>query len=100
MVKLRIVTPEGTFIEDKKCEIVNVQTIDGDMGILGQMSPFVSALTIGILTFKAVGETDLVRVHVHRGILEVTSESCKIITERLYLVNEFGEKISTPTKLK
>jgi F-type H+-transporting ATPase subunit epsilon len=99
MIKLRIVTPEGIFIDNKKCEFITVQAIDGDLGIRSQMAPFVSALKIGTLSFKEEDKDELVYVHLHRGILEVNSEVCKIITERLYLVNEQGSKISTPKKI-
>lgn len=93
-IKLKVVTPEGTFINDKEVDIVNVQTIDGDMGILKNMIPLVSALKIGTMSFKN-GEKRTY-VHVHRGIVTVDGQQCKIITERLYLVDEKGEKLPTP----
>ncbi|ATG97648.1 FoF1 ATP synthase subunit delta/epsilon [Mesoplasma lactucae] len=96
-IKLKVVTPNGTFINDKEVDIVNVQTIDGDMGILKGMVPVVSALKIGTMSFR-VGN-DVTYVHVHRGILKVNPDECKIITERLYLVDENGSKIATPAKI-
>lgn len=97
-IKLKVVTPDGIFIDDREVDIVNLQTIDGDMGIMGNMVPIISALTIGTLSFRDQKGSDLVRVHVHRGILEVTPQQCKIITERLYLVDENLVKQPTPAK--
>lgn len=96
-IKLKVVTPDGIFINDKDVDIINVQTIDGDMGIMKGMVPIVSALRIGTMSFRI--NNSVTYVHLHRGILKVAPDECKIITQRLYLVNESGQKLSTPTKL-
>jgi len=96
-IKLRVVTPDGIFINDKEVDIVNVQTIDGDMGIMKNMTPIVSALKIGTMSFRI--NNNVTYVHLHRGILKVSPQECRIITERLYLVNQSGQKIDTPNKL-
>ncbi|WP_026389382.1 FoF1 ATP synthase subunit delta/epsilon [[Acholeplasma] multilocale] len=96
-IKLKVVTPDGIFIEDKEVDIVNIQSVDGDMGILQNMIPLVTALKIGTTTFR-VGDK-VTRVHMHRGLVTVDGKQCKIITERLYLVDEQGRKIDTPQKL-
>ncbi|AUF83858.1 hypothetical protein CXP39_03645 [Mesoplasma syrphidae] len=96
-IKLKIVTPNGTFINDKEVDIVNVQTIDGDMGILVNIVPLVSALKIGTMSFRI--KDKVTHIHVHRGLVVVDGKQCKIITERLYLVDEKGQKIETPDKL-
>ena len=96
-IKLKIVTPNGIFIDDKDVDIINVKTIDGDMGILKNMAPFVTALKISNLNFKEKGQ--ITYVHVYRGLMVVTHEQCKIITERLYLVDAQGNRIDTPLKL-
>ncbi|ATZ19041.1 F0F1 ATP synthase subunit epsilon [Williamsoniiplasma somnilux] len=96
-IKLKIVTPDGTFINDKEVDIVNVQTIDGDIGIMGNMIPLVSSLKIGILSFREKG--NLTRVHVNLGIVKVDGIQCKVITESLYLVDEAGNELPTPQKL-
>ncbi|AVP49496.1 FoF1 ATP synthase subunit delta/epsilon [Williamsoniiplasma luminosum] len=93
-IKLKIVTPDGIFINDKEVDIVNVQTIDGDMGIMQNIIPIVSALKIGILSFKVKGVPTY--IHVHRGIIKTDGIQCKIITERLYLVDAQKNRIDTP----
>lgn len=96
-IKLRVVTPDGIFINDKEVDIVNVQAIDGDMGIMKNMTPVVSALKIGTMSFRI--NSSVTYVHLHRGILKVSPQECKIITERLYLVDQNGQKIATPNQL-
>ncbi|WP_027063557.1 FoF1 ATP synthase subunit delta/epsilon [Mesoplasma seiffertii] len=96
-IKLKVVTPSGTFINDKEVDIVNVQTIDGDMGILVNIVPLVSALKIGTMSFRI--KDKVTYVHVHRGLVVVDGKQCKIITERLYLIDEKGKKLETPDKL-
>lgn len=96
-IKLKIVTPNGIFINDKDVDIVNVQTIDGDMGIMGSMIPIVSALKIGTLSYRE--KDKITKIHVHRGIVKVDGVQCKIITERLYLIDDSGNKLPTPEKI-
>jgi F-type H+-transporting ATPase subunit epsilon len=96
-IKLKIVTSNGTFINDKEVDIVNVQTIDGDIGILVNIIPLVSALKIGTMSFRI--KDKITYVHLHRGLVVVDGKQCKIITERLYLVDQQGKKIETPEKL-
>jgi len=99
MVNLSIVTSDGYFVEAKPCEYVNVQSVDGNLGILGHMAPFVTALKIGVLTFQAIKAPKPVYVHVHQGILMVDATTCKVLSEHVYLVDENGERIKTPQKL-
>ncbi|ATZ16667.1 F-type H+-transporting ATPase subunit epsilon [Entomoplasma freundtii] len=96
-LKLRIVTPNGRFINDKVVDIVNIQSIDGDMGILEHSIPIVTALKIGVVTFREKDVTTY--VHVHRGIMETDGELCTIITERLYLVDANKQRLETPHHL-
>ncbi|AGY41189.1 ATP synthase epsilon chain [Mesoplasma florum W37] len=96
-INLIITTPNGKFIDNKKVDIINLKTIDGDIGVLGNMSPLVTALKIGNMNFKVNNQTNW--IHLHRGLAIINATECKIITERLYLVNENGTKIPTPDKL-
>lgn len=96
-LKLRMVTPDGLFIKDKIVDIVNVQSIDGDMGILEHSIPIVTALKIGVVSFRE--KDKITYVHVHRGIMETDGETCTIITERLYLVDANKNRIETPHHL-
>ncbi|AEM68485.1 hypothetical protein [Mycoplasma putrefaciens] len=97
-IKLKIVTPNGIFIDSKEVEIINVKTIDGDMGILKNMAPFTTALKISQLNFRT--NTKTTYLHINGGIMEVTQQECKIITEGLNLVDQHGNILSTPDKFE
>lgn len=97
-LKLKIITPDGLFVDNKEVDIVNIQSIDGDMGILENMIPLVTALKIGVLSFKVHEQTTY--IHVHRGIAKMDGKICTIITERLYLVNANKVQITTPKNIK
>lgn len=94
--KLKIITPDGIFINNKEVDQVYIQTTDGDMAILANHSPIVATLKIGTLTFKDNSEN--IPIHVHRGIVKVSKDEVKVLTERLYLIDEQGNKIDTPLK--
>ncbi|KNG79303.1 F0F1 ATP synthase subunit epsilon [Mycoplasma sp. HU2014] len=96
-IKLKIITPNGIFIDGKKVDIINVKTIDGDMGILANMPPFVTALKISDLNFKVNSQPT--HIHVSGGLMTVSQQECKIITENLYLVDENGIRLETPSKI-
>ncbi|MDQ0567975.1 F0F1 ATP synthase subunit epsilon [Mycoplasma yeatsii] len=96
-IKLKIITPNGIFINGKEVDIINVKTIDGDMGILANMAPFVTALKISDLNFKVNNQSTY--VHVSGGLMTVSQTECKIITENLYLVDENGSRLETPIKI-
>jgi F-type H+-transporting ATPase subunit epsilon len=93
-LKVRIITPNGVFADDKEVNSAYLQTTDGDMTILPKHSPLVSTLKIGTMTLS--NDSEKTFIHVHRGLVKVDNESVKIITERLYLVDESGSKIKTP----
>ncbi|AXK50738.1 FoF1 ATP synthase subunit delta/epsilon [Spiroplasma alleghenense] len=89
--KLKIITPEGIFIDDILVDIVNVQTTDGDMGFLVNHSPVVATLKIGTLSYRQGGK--VFYVHVHRGIVKAGKDQVKVITERVYLVDKNGNRL-------
>lgn len=95
-INLIITTPNGKFIDNKQVDIINLKTIDGDIGVLENMSPLVTALKIGNMNFKTNNQTQW--IHLHRGLAIINAAECKIITERLYLVDENGTKLPTPDK--
>lgn len=97
LIKLKIITPSGIFIDDKEVNSVGIQTVDGDMTILANHSPIVSTLKIGTVTIIDNGQK--IFVHVHRGIVKVSGERIKILTEKVYLVDENKNKIETPTNI-
>jgi len=95
-IKVKIITPNGLFVDGKEYTSVYLQTVDGDMTVLPKHSPLVSTLRIGTVTLT--NDSEKTYLHVHRGLVKIDGE-LKIITERLYLVDENGVKIQTPSHL-
>ncbi|WP_338970022.1 F0F1 ATP synthase subunit epsilon [Spiroplasma endosymbiont of Labia minor] len=90
-IMLKIVTPEGIFIDDKLVDIVNLQTVDGDIGVLYNHAPIISTLKISVVSYAINGAHTY--IHVHRGLVLISQKQVKIITERLYLVDEQGIRL-------
>ncbi|QHX36308.1 F0F1 ATP synthase subunit epsilon [Spiroplasma sp. BIUS-1] len=91
LTKLKIITPDGVYIDDLKVESVSVRTADGQITIYANHSPIVSTLLIGDMKYEVNGSTKY--IHLHRGILQVSREQVKILTQRLYEVDERGQRL-------
>ncbi|WP_339020987.1 F0F1 ATP synthase subunit epsilon [Spiroplasma endosymbiont of Atherix ibis] len=91
LTKLKIITPEGIYINDLKVESVSVRTADGQITIYANHSSIVSTLLIGDMKYEINGTVKY--IHLHRGILRVSKEQIKILTQRLYEVNEKGQRL-------
>ncbi|PPE04892.1 F0F1 ATP synthase subunit epsilon [Entomoplasma ellychniae] len=91
LIKLIVNTPNGKFIDNEEVEIINLKTTDGEIGVLANMEPMISALKIGNMNYKKNGKIRY--IHLHRGLAIIQKDECKIITERLYEVNEKGDRI-------
>ncbi|WP_434335879.1 F0F1 ATP synthase subunit epsilon [Mycoplasma capricolum subsp. capricolum] len=96
-IKLKILTPNGAFVEDKEVDIINLKTIDGNIGVLENMAPFVTALRNDTLSFKE--KNKYTYIHLDQGLVFINSKECKIITEKLYLVDKQDKELATPLKL-
>lgn len=55
---LKIVTPKGTYLE-KDVDILNVRTINGQMGILANHLPLASAIEISDMNFVSQGQREI-----------------------------------------
>ncbi|AUM62309.1 FoF1 ATP synthase subunit delta/epsilon [Spiroplasma monobiae] len=91
LTKLKIITPEGIYIDDLKVESVSVRTADGQVTVFANHSPIVSTLLIGDMKYELNGTSKY--IHLHRGILQVSKEQVKILTQRLYEVDEQGRRL-------
>ncbi|KAJ3616561.1 hypothetical protein Zmor_011830 [Zophobas morio] len=96
-LKVRIITPNGLFVDDKEYDSAYIQTTDGDMTILPMHAPIVSTLKIGTVTLADGSNKE--HIHVHRGLVKIDANGIKIITERLYLVDDSGIRKETPAHL-
>lgn len=91
LTKLKIITPEGIYINDLEVEYVSVKTADGQITIYSNHAPIVSTLLIGDMKYEIKGVIKY--IHLHRGILQVSNNEVKILTQRLYEVDEKGQRL-------
>jgi len=105
-IKLEIVTPEKTVVSEEVNEVV-LPGIEGEFGVLYGHIPFLTALKIGVLTYKQ-GEKEE-HLAVSWGYAEVTEDSVKVLAEtaerateidlnRAKLAKEEAEKMLTAGK--
>jgi F-type H+-transporting ATPase subunit epsilon len=77
-LELNIVTPERLMVADK-VDQVNVPGSEGDLGILYDHSPLLTAMRSGPLSYEKNGE--VVSLIVSGGYLEVTDNRVTVLAE-------------------
>jgi F-type H+-transporting ATPase subunit epsilon len=88
MLKLEIVTPEKKVL-DESVDSVTVPTTTGEIGVLPNHAPLISALKSGILTYSVKGSTD--KLVVSGGFVEVSTDQVSVLTD----VAERADEIDT-----
>lgn len=88
MLKLEIVTPEKKVL-DEPVDSVTVPTASGEIGILPNHAPLISALKSGILSYTTKGTTD--KLVVSGGFVEVSTDQVSILTD----IAERADEIDT-----
>ncbi|MDQ3322502.1 MAG: F0F1 ATP synthase subunit epsilon [Acidobacteriota bacterium] len=78
MLNLEIVTPEKKVLNDT-VEAVTVPTISGEVGILTDHAPLISALKPGILSYTRGGATE--RMMIAGGFLEVSANRVSVLAD-------------------
>lgn len=78
MIKLEIVTPEKKVF-DETVDSVTVPTATGEVGILPNHAPLISALKSGILSFSNRGTSE--KMVVSGGFVEVSSNKVSVLTD-------------------
>jgi F-type H+-transporting ATPase subunit epsilon len=105
-IKLEIVTPERIVVAEDVDEVV-LPGIDGEFGVLQGHIPFLTALKVGVLTYKNDGAEE--HLAVSWGYVEVTADNVKVLAEtaekateidlsRAKVAKEGAEKILTTGK--
>jgi len=105
-IKLEIVTPERIVVAEDVDEVV-LPGIEGEFGVLHGHIPFLTALKVGVLSYKKNGKT--VNLAVSWGYVEVTGDNVKVLAEtaekateidlnRAQKAREAAEKILTAGK--
>ncbi|HXG84200.1 MAG TPA: F0F1 ATP synthase subunit epsilon [Pyrinomonadaceae bacterium] len=78
MLNLEIVTPEKKVLNDT-VDAVTVPTISGEVGILSDHAPLISALKPGILSYTRGGATE--RIMIAGGFLEVSANKVSVLAD-------------------
>ena len=78
MIKLEIVTPEKKVL-DETVDSVTVPTATGEVGILPNHAPLISALKSGILSYSNKGANE--RLVVSGGFVEVSANKVSVLTD-------------------
>jgi F-type H+-transporting ATPase subunit epsilon len=77
-VSLKILTPLGSVI-DTEAEDVAAPGAVGEFGILPEHTPYLAALTSGILTYTSDGRKNVIAIR--GGVAEVNDDQVVILTE-------------------
>lgn len=78
MLRLEIVTPEHRVL-DTEVDSVTVMTASGEVGILPNHAPMVSALKPGVLSYSVKGNSD--KLVVTGGFVEVNSNKVAVLAD-------------------
>jgi F-type H+-transporting ATPase subunit epsilon len=88
-IELDIVTPNGSVYHEENCEIVILQSIQGEIGVMAGHIPTVAALKIGSLRAKIDGSYEYFAVT--EGFVEVNPSKVTVLVQ----AGEFAEDIDT-----
>lgn len=92
MLKLEIVTPEKKVFDDS-VDSVTVPTATGEVGLLPNHAPLISALKPGVLAFDIKGQTE--KMVIAGGFVEVNGNTVSVladIAERPYEIDVAAAK--------
>lgn len=79
-ISLKIITPHGIY-KELETSILNVQTVDGDRGILPNHMPLVTSLKIGKMTTEEPQGRETYAVS--GGILYFNENEAKLLTDAI-----------------
>lgn len=91
MIKLEIVTPEKMALSEV-VEMVTIPTASGEVGILPNHAPLISALQAGILSYTKGGTTN--RLVVSGGFVEVGVNTVSVLATVAESVEEINTEIA------
>ncbi len=78
MLRLEIVTPEKRVLNET-VDSVTVPAVNGEVGILPNHAPLISALKSGVLAYTKSGATE--RMVVSGGFVEVGADKVSVLTD-------------------
>ncbi|GAB3058246.1 F0F1 ATP synthase subunit epsilon [Salinicoccus sesuvii] len=88
-IALDVVTPNGSVFSEADCEIIILQTKQGELGVMAGHVPTVAALKIGSLRIKVDGKYEYFAVT--DGFVEIRPEQVTVLVQ----AGEFAEDIDT-----
>ena len=88
-ISLDIVTPNGSVFQEEGCEIIILQSKQGELGIMTGHIPTVAALKIGSLRVKINGQYEYFAVT--EGFAEINPSKVTVLVQ----AGEFAEDIDT-----
>src|SRR5699024_12798999 len=86
-IALDVVTPNGSVFHEEDCEIVVLQTVQGELGVMAGHIPTVTPLKIGVLRAKIDGKFEYLAVT--EGFAEVRPE---LRSEERRVGSEWGSR--------
>lgn len=92
---LEIVTPDRKFFEEE-VDMIIVRGVEGDIGILKGMAPFVTSLGIGKIKIKQGDNTRTAALAA--GYIEVTKEKSTIVSDACEWPEEIDVKRAEASK--
>ncbi len=96
-LELNIVTPERLMVADR-VDQVNIPGTEGDLGILYDHSPILTAMRPGPLSYEKNGET--VSMIVSGGYLEVTDNRVTVLAETAEFSHEVDRERAERARLE
>ena len=93
MIHLKLVTLSGVKYDDDVYEVI-LPTADGQIGVLTNHMPLISAATNGIISIrKNPKDTDAVMEHfaTHGGVIEIANNIIRVLVDEADNSNEINE---------
>ncbi len=94
-LNLQIITPERIVL-DQEVEQVSAHAIDGELTILPNHEPLITALTVDVVRYKTKGQEAAAAVI--GGLLEVTNNRVRVLSDSAELDVEIDEARANQAK--
>ena len=92
-IALDVVTPNGSVFTDDNCEIVILESTQGELGVMAGHIPTVTPLKIGSVRAKIDGQFEYLAIT--DGFAEIRGDKVTVLTQAA----EFAEDIDTDRAL-
>ncbi|MGD9807033.1 MAG: F0F1 ATP synthase subunit epsilon [Deferribacterales bacterium] len=97
-IKLELVTPERMILSEDVEEVI-APGVEGDLGVLPEHAPLLTALRVGELAYRTGKQTDYVAI-VGGGFLEVNNNKVIVLADDAELGQEINLDEAIERKLK